>query len=487
MENFILSIDCKDGEYEIALAKSISRNSKGIIVKIKDSSGDVLLTDDFHDSNHENQSVFLLTENKYFEDYCDCKDLLNEDLDVTDKGFIGSTGVGNFIEDEIIFIRGKETENYAKAEDYCTLDSLRACSEFHVGNDNKFKDKGYKKIYKYDNVKNIIRYVIDEYAISKGVFFNPIPSNSTEVVTFFASSGGVGTTSVAISYAGEKSKYYGKRVLYLNLSCFDDSEKFLEKNKYRYAENEDFDGFSGVNTNKDNNISIRHFLYYLMGDKSFGYGSWDSFFTKDESGVSYFIPYNGLNPIVTLSNEEYEKFLGYLMERGDFDLIVIDGSNMPSEKLLRSIRLSDKSFEVRRFEQWHEYSGFEGNTNGDIYSYDTRTNSVSDRYFQDVLGENEYQNIPIIRNMFLYSEGIPADDISEDVKKHNAGKNNGSKILRKNSKAAKDKVDLVEIKNVKRKEFNVIYDPASFYYEEGIKRISLDKDFGMGIKDIGKI
>lgn len=111
MDNLILSIDCKDSEYEYALARAIQRNSKTITVKLKDRKGDIIITDKPY---MRGESVFMLRESR-----SDCQ------------------------------------------------------------------SKGRKNLYKYDNVRTMVKAVEHEYAKEKGLFINLLKESDTDIFTFF--------------------------------------------------------------------------------------------------------------------------------------------------------------------------------------------------------------------------------------------------------------------------------------------------------------
>lgn len=374
MDNLILSIDCKDSEYEYALARAIQRNSKTITVKLKDRKGDIVITDKPY---MRGESVFMLRENRY-----DCH------------------------------------------------------------------RKGCKNLYKYDNVRTMVKAVEHEYAKEKGVFINLLKESDTDIFTFFSKHGGVGTTSLALAYAQEIQRFKSKKTLYISLSCFDDIKEYIKP----------VDG-SG----------IRQFLYYLNEENEEECNLLDSFLIKSENNVSAFNPHIGINPICRMKLDDYCIFLKRLRECREFDSIVVDGGSLPLKKLFYTLGISTRCFEVTRAEYF-----IDGMKRFDI-----------DNYYQEKIKEYENRDFKTIVNMCMTGE--------EDHIKETITRDFGQKEQERPFFAIRDKVKHDKEYDEARQTFGdsgniffVKYDPESFSFENGIRKIDYNKTFGLFVKNLSR-
>ena len=276
-----------------------------------------------------------------------------------------------------------------------------------------------RSLYKYDNVRSMLKTVKGEYIKSNDIFMYPCDSADTAIVTFFSKTGGTGTTSVAMAYAQEMRRYYNRKTLYISLDFFDGADQYMKRRE-------------GGN--------IRHFLYYLQERREKECRAMDAFLMTDEYRICAFSTYKGINPINTITEDKYQGFLEFVITHGDFDLIVVDGGSLPSEKLFTTIRRAKKNFEVENYEP-----------DSDLCKGDSR-----EEYYIRRLGKALYDDTVLVRNKYIPSEKVQDE---KNLQGYQVG----------------------------RKEVFLNFDSSSFFYEDGIKKISLDKAFGMSVKELVKM
>lgn len=133
----------------------------------------------------------------------------------------------------------------------------------------------------------------------------------TRMVLVTSGSGGVGTTSVAVTLSRLISQIKKYQVLYLNYEEVSSTNIYFNKPK---------------NGKKD----INEYIYHLFkGTKPQSYI--ESFTFKDAYDVAAFYPSVGRNQLKTLTRQELEVFISSLTEIKIFDCIIIDSGSELSE------------------------------------------------------------------------------------------------------------------------------------------------------------
>ena len=158
-------------------------------------------------------------------------------------------------------------------------------------------------LYKYENVKELIRilYIIYNVITEKSVI--TISDNNCKMISVFSSYGGSGKTSVSLGLAQEFVRFRGKKMLYINYEECDGTWNY----------------FDFQNENKFD--SIGNYLYFLNKEKYFDV---NSFLKEDEYGVFFFKPSFGRNQLRGLCSEDLSFFINKLMETNLFDYIIFD-------------------------------------------------------------------------------------------------------------------------------------------------------------------
>jgi len=235
-----------DMEYCKALSKSISELSKEIMITLRDKRNIALL-------NSESYSLLLIEGEKE-----------GENLQVNDN--------------RIMLVESKK-------EEYIDIEN----KIFHL--------------YKYENVKELIRTLFIIYSAQTGKSVATISDNNCKLVSVFSSYGGGGKTSISLGLAQEFVRFRGKKILYINYEECDGTLNYM-----------DFQS-------EDKYDSIGNYLYYLNKGRELDL---KAFLKEDLYGVSYFKPSLGRNQLKGICTDDLCKFTNKLIETNQFEYIIFD-------------------------------------------------------------------------------------------------------------------------------------------------------------------
>ncbi|MCR5482224.1 MAG: hypothetical protein K6F52_05455 [Clostridia bacterium] len=136
-----------------------------------------------------------------------------------------------------------------------------------------------------------------------------------EIFGFFSSSGGVGTSSIALGSAQYLRRFEGKHPLFLSLEYFPSVPCFIAD-----SENESI-------------RDIENYVYrWRKGEKAAE--NPELFMVRDIFGVCAFRTGKGINPLALMSREEIVEFIHITAIKEEFDSIVIDFGTTVSEAAL---------------------------------------------------------------------------------------------------------------------------------------------------------
>lgn len=158
-------------------------------------------------------------------------------------------------------------------------------------------------LYKYENVKEIIRMLFTIYNSLTGKSVTTIGDNNSKIISVFSGYGGSGKTSISLGLAQEFVRFRGKKVLYINYEECEGTWNYMDfqsENKYD---------------------SIGNYLYYLNKGIEIDL---KAFLKQDVYGVSYFKPSLGRNQLKGLCTEDLCKFTNKLIATNQFEYIIFD-------------------------------------------------------------------------------------------------------------------------------------------------------------------
>jgi len=271
-------------------------------------------------------------------------------------------------------------------------------------------EKSLFYIYKYKNVKEIIKEILLAYNLFTGKRVMTLNDNNCRMVSVYSGAGGLGKTSIAIGLAQEFSRFRQKKVLYINYEEWDNTGEYF--------------GFE----KEDQPNSVSDYLYYLSRGKQVNL---ESFLVVDEFGICFFKPVTGRNLLKNLNKEDLCNFFNQIIGAESIDYVIIDCNNCLDENTLWLLKnanhvvyLSDDGFPVKA----------RNSSNKDefvIRFLEEKINDISQRI-------------------------IKVSNMNEDYESRQDG--NGTIYVQR--------------------------DPASFHFENGRIKISVERGFGQGIRAI---
>lgn len=177
----------------------------------------------------------------------------------------------------------------------------------------KHQEAGFFTLYKYGNVKELIKDILLIFNLVTGKKVTILSDNNCKIVSVYSGFGGAGKTSLSIGLAQEFGRFRDKNTLYVNFEEWDHTEKYFE-------------------VQSENRLnSIGDYLYYSSRGRKVNL---DSFLGKDGYGTHYFKPVAGRNQLKTLTGEEFSDFINNLIEAEWLEYIIFDCSNCLDENTL---------------------------------------------------------------------------------------------------------------------------------------------------------
>jgi MinD-like ATPase involved in chromosome partitioning or flagellar assembly len=158
-------------------------------------------------------------------------------------------------------------------------------------------------LYKYENVKKIIRSLFIIYNVLTGKSVTAISDNNCKLIAVTSSYGGGGKTSISLGLAQEFVRFRGKKTLYVNYEDCDGTWNYMD---FQIEKKDD---------------SIGSYLYYLNKGRNLDVSA---FLKEDEYGVFYFKPSLGRNQLKGLCADDLCLFCNRLIETNMFEYIIFD-------------------------------------------------------------------------------------------------------------------------------------------------------------------
>ncbi len=273
---------------------------------------------------------------------------------------------------------------------------------------NTDSDNEITHFYKYDSLRVLYGNILQLYGRLSGWQRTDIESFPTKILTVFSLSGGGGTTSLTLGLAQEYQRFEEKRVLYLSLEPYPETEQYF------------------VEGSADK--GLKEFLYYFTQNNQEKIHCLKPYVVADDYGVHSFFLQGLHNPLLDLTNKEWQDLLIFLSQNSFYDLILIDGSNTLSKKLSIALGLS------------HQVLSLIGHKTG--------PENMEEELLQ---GKGVYQKA---RWIFLQRE--PVEEVKEER----------------------------DFPEERAQEEMIPYDPDSFSSGKREKKILLDGTFGLWIKEL---
>src|SRR5665647_1852400 len=270
-------------------------------------------------------------------------------------------------------------------------------------------------LYKYENVKELIRSLFIIYNALTGKSVTTISDNNCKLVSVFSCCGGGGKTSISLGLAQEFVRFRGKKTLYINYEECDGTWNYMD-----FQREKKYD-------------SIGSYLYYLNKGRDLDL---NAFLKEDEYGVFYFKPSLGRNQLKGLCADDLCLFCNKLIETNMFEYIIFDCHACLDDSTLWLLK---NSYRI-------------------VYLVENIQNPVNLIVTQRDIGAIEY-----MENRFCCSLG--------------------EKLIKVCNMYQSIVTDLnTDLKN--EEGINIETDYDSFQIVKNIRKISIERGFGEGIKSI---
>lgn len=288
MRNIRIAIIMKDEDYAEALAHSLARNVKGLVIDVleekevsdtdRDEAGDGAVDHDFDDHD------VILT-------------------DITEHDFCGYSGG----DPKVIFLSERPQEGCI-----CKYAGVRVIAD------------------------EILRVTGEGNEAGPGPVADDIRFGSeTDIYMFVSSEGGSGCSSAAYGFAEASSLTMKKRVLYIDTAPL--PGPFVHFTSDKATDVAD----AAVRT-----VAVRKLLFHINEGKDMS-GSLSGYLYSDGAGPSSFAFEAGLSPFADMTEELFEALLGTILRSCLFDCVVIDVGTHLSKAALSCFRTARYVFDVR--------------------------------------------------------------------------------------------------------------------------------------------
>lgn len=188
---------------------------------------------------------------------------------------------------------------------------------YFVENSSVEEIKGIKAICKFQKVELIYKQILGIFAdISINMSGVKFGENSTNIITFCGASGGVGSSSIAASYARKMAKE-NKKVLFLELEQFGSSSYFFEG---------------------EGMLTFRDILYSIKSKKANLPLKLESAVKRDQSGVYFYESSDVAMDIAEMKVGDFKTLIQTLRTTAEYDLIVLDVDFSMSDLFIEIIR-----------------------------------------------------------------------------------------------------------------------------------------------------
>lgn len=171
-----------------------------------------------------------------------------------------------------------------------------------------------KTIAKYQRIDVFYKQVLSLYAEHSlsGIGLKAGGDNQAQVILFLPASGGVGSSSMAVAFAGFAARK-GKKVLYLNLEQFGSADAY----------------FQG-----EGQADFGEVIYALKSRKSNLALKLEGMVKQDDSGVYFYSSPKSAMDLTELDGADVKSLLKEIGASGRYDVIVLDMDFMFQERLI---------------------------------------------------------------------------------------------------------------------------------------------------------
>ncbi|MBR6444553.1 MAG: hypothetical protein IKS63_03910 [Firmicutes bacterium] len=308
--------------------------------------------------------------------------------------------------------------------------------------------EGVYKLWRYSNIRDIVSSIMYIYTWIYGRHVAYVEKDMVRFYGFISPCGGTGCTSVAMAVAQEMERFHGRNVMYISLGQISPVPEYMRTE-------------SGGRT-------IAEYLYHSLGRNRDIWRMKDvpveSFLSRSDSGVEALTASPGRNPLPYLDRDDISRFMSSIAKSARYDTVIIDAGCSLAFQATDALDICDSCCLIRDpYRKGRAAQLYIDHLSSIVNSGITGRMVVADNR-RVLLREDERSRI--------LDELFSTDDEDE-----NAGVNrddNESDGAEKDESGPADRVaDVI-----------ICFDPDSFRNDGGIRKISLDGSFGIGIKEL---
>lgn len=295
----------------------------------------------------------------------------------------------------------------------------------------KDMDKMKFVLYKFGSVQELTNDLLLYYSMIFGKK-RFVPSiEDIKLIAFCGAKGGVGKTTVALGASQALRRYYSKAVLYLSFEQIESTLSYMEK--------------------RDDSLDMGRYLYYLFKSEG-NTPDASAFMTNDKFGVKAFVPTQGLNELCELDTDRITMLLEEIINSDVFDYILFDMGESLGNEAKYLLNLCDKIVVVAGSEghdgvREKRYMNCLKHIVGcNSYETSSKNNEFRDEVSSDDMRDEQKTNLITVYNNITEPEELAFDD----------------------------------------KNIYIEYDPESIDKSGDVIEISIDRDLGIGIKELVK-
>ena len=308
---------------------------------------------------------------------------------------------------------------------------------------------GVYKIWRYSNIRDIVSSIMYIYTWIYGRHVAYVEKGTVRFYGFLSPCGGTGCTSVAMGVAQELKRFHGRNVMYVSMEQISSASEYMR--------------------NESGGRTIAEYLYHSLGRNK---DIWrmedvpvDSFLSRSDCGVEALTGSPGRNPVPYLDVDDISRFMSSIVKSERYDTVVIDAGCSLAPQITDALDMCDSCCLIR--DPYRKGKAVELYID---HLFSVARSGITGRM---VVADNRRVLLHEDERSLILDELFSGDDEEEnrDENRTTGADHDGAE---KDDDGPSDRTADVIIG----------FDPESFRKENGIKKISLDRDFGIGIKEV---
>ncbi|MBQ2678313.1 MAG: hypothetical protein IJF96_05365 [Firmicutes bacterium] len=309
--------------------------------------------------------------------------------------------------------------------------------------------RGVYKLWRYSDIREIVSTMIYIYTVVYGRNIPYVEKGNVRIHGFLSHGGGTGCTSVAMGVAQEMKRFHGRKVMYVSMEQISSASEYMSS-------------ISGGRT-------IAEYLYYCLARKQ---DVWrmktvpvESFLAGNESGIESLAASPGRNPIPYLERDDIPAFFASIVKSGRYDTVIIDCGCSLAPQITDAIDICDSCCFVRDPERKGKAAEL----------YISHLLSVLGGSLAERMVVADNRRVPVNKD----ERSLILDELFSDDEEGNVSVEDATQDRTAAEESGPGPAE-------KTADVIIGFDPVSFKREGGIRKIYIDRDFGVGMKEIAE-